>query len=71
MCGCREIGDDVYFGPGCKVIRPERIGSRARTGANTVVTEDGRDDCTVASVPARVVRRRRHDEPMSNQQVTA
>jgi serine O-acetyltransferase len=64
MYGCRETGDDVYFGPGCKVIRPVRIGNWARIGANAVVTEDVPDDCTLARVPDRVVRRRRHDEPI-------
>ena len=50
-----EIGDDVYFGPGAKVIKPVRIGNRARIGANAVVMHDVPDDCTVAGVPARIV----------------
>ncbi|MEW6743759.1 MAG: DapH/DapD/GlmU-related protein [Planctomycetota bacterium] len=54
--GCLGIGDDVYFGPGCKVIRPVRIGDRARIGANAVVIEDVPDDCTVAGIPARIVK---------------
>ena len=29
---CREIDDDVYFGPGSKVMYPVRIGHRARVG---------------------------------------
>ncbi len=56
---CQGIGDDVYFGPGCKVIRPVRIGSRVRIGANAVVLNDVPDDCTVVGIPGRVVERRR------------
>lgn len=54
---CLGIGDDVYFGPGAKVIKPVRIGDRARIGANAVVVDDVPDDCTVAGIPARVVKR--------------
>lgn len=52
---CKGIGDDVYFGPGAKVIREVRIGNRVKIGANAVVTKDIPDDCTVAGVPARIV----------------
>lgn len=50
---CKEIGNHVYFGPGAKVIRPVRIGNRARIGANAVVVEDVPDDCTALGIPAR------------------
>ena len=50
-----EIGDDVYFGPGAKVIKPVRIGNRARIGANAVVLQDVPDDCTAVGIPARIV----------------
>ncbi len=62
---CREIGDDVYFGPGCKVIRSVRIGHRARIGANAVVIEDVPDNCTVAGIPARIVKERARKVPVS------
>ena len=52
---CKGIGDDVYFGPGAKVIREVRIGDRVRIGANAVVTRDLPDDCTAVGVPARIV----------------
>ncbi|MFO0981885.1 MAG: DapH/DapD/GlmU-related protein [Planctomycetota bacterium] len=55
--GCLGIGDDVYFGPGAKVIRPVRIGHRARIGANAVVLDDVADDTTVVGIPARPVTR--------------
>ncbi len=60
---CQAIGDDVYFGPGAKVIRPVRIGDRALIGANAVVVEDVPDDCTVAGVPAKVIARRTEGTP--------
>lgn len=53
--GCKGIGDDVYFGPGAKVIKPIRIGDRVKIGANAVVTKDIPDDCTVAGIPARII----------------
>ena len=52
---CKGLGDDVYFGPGAKVIRNVRIGDRAAIGANAVVLHDVPVDCTVAGVPARIV----------------
>ena len=57
---CKEIGNNVYFGPGAKVIRNVRIGNRVRIGANAVVMQDIPDDCTVAGVPAKIVSQRRH-----------
>jgi serine O-acetyltransferase len=52
----REIGDWVHFGPGSKVIRPVRIGHRARIGANAVVIDDVPDDGIVTSPTSRVFR---------------
>jgi serine O-acetyltransferase len=54
----REIGDDVHFGPGAKVIRPVRIGHRARIGANAVVIDDVPDDGIVMPPTSRVIRMR-------------
>ena len=51
----REIGDWVHFGPGSKVIRPVRIGHRARIGANAVVVQDVPDDGIVTSPASRVL----------------
>jgi serine O-acetyltransferase len=53
--GCEEIGDDVYFGAGAKVVRPVRIGNRVKIGANAVVVGDLPDDCTAVGIPARPV----------------
>lgn len=57
--GVKEVGDSVRFGPGCKVIRPVRIGDGAYIGANAVVMDDVPDDSTVVGIPARVVKVRR------------
>ena len=53
-----EIGDDCFFGAGAKVIGGVKIGHGAKVGANAVVVEDVPDYCTVAGVPAKIVRRR-------------
>ncbi len=56
---CREVGDDVYFGTGCKVIGPVKIGNRVKIGANAVVLEDIPDDCTAVGIPARILPRKK------------
>jgi serine O-acetyltransferase len=50
------LGDDVFIGAGAKVIGAVRIGSRAKVGANAVVTKDVPEGATVVGIPARVVR---------------
>jgi serine O-acetyltransferase len=53
--GCPTIGDEVYIGPGAKVLGRIRVGSRAAIGANAVVISDIHEDQVVVGVPARVV----------------
>jgi serine O-acetyltransferase len=53
--GCPTIGDDVYIGPGAKVIGRIRIGNRVAIGANCVVTQDIPDDAVVVGVPGKVI----------------
>lgn len=53
--GCRGVGDEARFGPGCKIVKPVRIGNRSKIGANSVVYRDVPDDCTVIGNPARVI----------------
>jgi serine O-acetyltransferase len=53
--GAPVIGDDVYIGPGAKVIGGIRIGDDVAIGANAVVTHDVPSGSVVAGVPARVV----------------
>jgi serine O-acetyltransferase len=53
--GAPVIGDNVYIGPGAKVIGGIRIGDDVAIGANAVVTHDVPSGSVVAGVPARVV----------------
>jgi serine O-acetyltransferase len=50
-----EIGDNVWIGPGTKVIGKVRIGNRVRTAPNSVVQTDVPDDCVVFGNPGRVI----------------
>jgi len=59
---CRGVGDDVYFGAGCKVVGQVKIGSRVKIGANAVVLKDVPDDCTAVGIPARILPRERPAE---------
>ena len=52
--GVRSVGDDVYFGPGAKVIGRTAIGNNVRVVANSVVMTDVADNLTVVGVPARI-----------------
>jgi len=52
--GARGIGDNVYFGPGAKVIADTRIGNNVVIVANSLVLSDVRDNTTIAGVPARI-----------------
>jgi serine O-acetyltransferase len=51
------IGNNVYFGAGCKVLGNIRIGDNVVIAANSLVISDVPDNCTVAGVPARIVSR--------------
>ena len=57
--GVRSIGNDVYFGPGAKVIGRAAIGNNVRVVANSVVMTDVADNLTVIGVPARIKWRNR------------
>lgn len=60
------LGDNVYIYAGAKVYGNIRIGNNSIVGANAVVVKDVPDNCTVAGVPARIVRRdgRKVDEKL-------
>lgn len=53
--GAPIVGDEVYIGPGAKVIGKVRIGDRAVIGANAVVTSDVPAGAVVGGIPARVI----------------
>ena len=50
----KSIGDNVYFGPGAKVIGDARIGNNVVVVANSVVLTDVPDNTTIMGVPARI-----------------
>ena len=51
-------GDDVYFGPGCKVIGKIRIGNNVTIAPNSVVIKDVPDNCVVSGVPAVIIKQK-------------
>lgn len=53
--GCPTIGDNVYIGPGAKIIGGVVVGSHAAIGANCVVTKDVPHKAVVVGVPGRVI----------------
>jgi len=53
--GYPQIGDNVYIGPGAKIIGGIRIGNNVAIGANCVVTRDVPDNSVVIGIPGRVI----------------
>lgn len=51
------IDEDAFIGSDTMLVAPVRIGSRARTGAGSVVTKDVPADSVAVGVPARTIRR--------------
>ena len=53
--GVPVIGDNVYFGPGCKVVGGITIGNNVAIGANCVLTKSVPDNSVVAGIPGVVL----------------
>lgn len=53
--GVPTIGDNVYLGPGAKVIGAVVIGNNVAVGANAVVTKDIPDNGVAVGIPAKVI----------------
>jgi len=53
--GYPTLGDNVYIGPGAKILGAVKIGNNVAIGANSVVTKDILDNSVVAGVPARII----------------
>ncbi|MED2785254.1 serine acetyltransferase [Bacillus thuringiensis] len=50
------IGDNVYIGPGARLLGSFRIGNNVIIGANAVVISEVPNNCIVAGVPAKIIR---------------
>lgn len=57
-----EIGQDAFIGSDTMLVAPVTLGDRARTGAGAVVTRDIPSDSLAVGVPARVIKKLKHDE---------
>lgn len=55
--GVPVIGDRVDLGTGSKILGPIRIGNNVTVGANAVVIKDVPDNCIVAGVPSKIIRK--------------
>jgi serine O-acetyltransferase len=53
--GAPIVGDDVYIGPGAKILGPVKIGDGALIAANSLVLTDVPPGATAMGVPARVM----------------
>jgi len=51
------IGNNCYFGAGCKVMGGVTLGDKVVVAANSIVISDVPSDCTVMGVPARIISR--------------
>ena len=49
------IGNDVYIGPGARIIGNVKIGNNVAVGANCVVTKDVPDNSVVVGIPGKVI----------------
>lgn len=52
-----SIGDDVFIGCNCIVLKGTHIGNRCIVGAGSVVSGSFDDDCLIAGNPAKVIKR--------------
>lgn len=53
--GVAVLEDNIYVGPGAKIVGAVHIGNNVAIGANAVVTKDLPDNVSVAGVPAKVL----------------
>ena len=51
-----EIGDDVWIGARCQILKGVHIGPRSIIAAGSVVTNDIPADCVAGGNPCRVIR---------------
>jgi serine O-acetyltransferase len=49
------LGDNIYIGPGAKIVGAVTIGNNVAIGANCVVTKDIADNSVVVGIPGKVI----------------
>ncbi|MER0172149.1 MAG: serine acetyltransferase [Nitrosomonas sp.] len=49
------LGDNIYIGPGAKIVGAVKIGNNVAIGANCVVTRDIPDNSVVVGIPGKVI----------------
>lgn len=49
------LGNDIYIGPGVKIVGAVNIGNNVAIGANCVVTRDIPDNSVVVGIPGKVI----------------
>lgn len=52
--GSRGVGNNVYFGPGAKLLADTKVGNNVVVVANSLVLIDVPDNTTIMGVPARI-----------------
>jgi serine O-acetyltransferase len=52
--GSRGVGNNVYFGPGAKLLADTKVGNNVVVVANSLVLTDVPDNTTIMGVPARI-----------------
>jgi serine O-acetyltransferase len=53
--GYPQLGDNIYIGPGAKIVGAVKIGNNVAIGANCVVTKDIPENSVVVGIPCRVI----------------
>lgn len=52
-----SIGSDVYISAGARIVGNIHVGNNVIIGANAVVNKNVEDNCIIAGVPAKVIRK--------------
>ena len=53
--GTPILGDNIYIGPGAKIVGSVNIGNNVAIGANSVVTKNIPDNAVVVGIPGKVI----------------
>jgi serine O-acetyltransferase len=64
--GYPTLGDNVYIGPGAKIVGAVKIGTNIAIGANCVVTKDIPDNSVVVGIPGKVISQKGATEYVCN-----